>query len=195
MHRRFFTKPSNDLSGEVLKTIRNNGELLRTLPAFFEFEITSMHNQDIFYHPSTKDTTVKKEISVMDFKKSLGKISSFVDDAVISLSIRNEPSLHSELPRIVELVLSYKNFSLLIETSGTEWNEEDLDKILSMSTSRITWIVSLDALDKDLYQKIRGDGYTKAYDFAMKLININSENTWVQAVRMKENELDNELFL
>ena len=91
-------------------------------------------------------------------------------------------------------MLSRPGFQLLIETSGTGWNREQLKQLLGLDQSRITWIIDLDALDSSLYEKLRGKGYKEAYDFSEFLYSEGLSNVWVQAVRMKDNEADNELF-
>ncbi|MDC7126524.1 MAG: spiro-SPASM protein, partial [Spirochaetales bacterium] len=131
---------------------------------------------------------------INDFKSALGKISDFSDDAVISLSIRNEVSSHSCPAKLAEMVLAHESFKLLIETSGIGWRKDEVEKILAMDSSRITWIIDLDALDKNLYKSLRGEGYEEAYKFASEMVSKSLNNVWVQAVRMNENEEDNEHF-
>lgn len=183
----------------VLETVRSRGEYLRSLPAFFEFETTAVHPQQISYMPDNGGLSSPgtSEMPLESFKAALKKISSFSDDAVISLSVRNEPSAHSEAAALVDAVLEYKKFSLLIETSGLGWNGQQLEQIFSLNAeklSRISWIVDLDALDHDLYRSLRGEGWDEAYSFAAGLLEKMPSNVWVQVVRMKENEEDNELF-
>lgn len=183
------------VSGRILKTVRNRGELLRSLPIFFEFETSSAHPQQLNYMPENGGLSGRgNEMSLGDFKSALEKISGFSGDAVISLSVRNEPALHSDVSGLAAAVLKYDNFSLLIETSGIGWQTGQLDAILSMDSGKISWIVDLDALDRGIYEKLRGGGYDEAYAFAERLYAESPDNTWVQVVRMKENEEDNELF-
>lgn len=187
-----------DTAEQVLQTVRSRGEFLRSLPAFFEFETTASHPQQVKYLPEVKlSGGTAPEISLTDFNNVLSKISDFCDDAVISLSIRNEPSLHSSPSSLAAAVLSYPGLSLLVETSGIGWNKAEVEKILSMDSKRITWIVDLDALDPDLYKSLRGGdkaSYDEAYRFAGDLLSASPSNCWVQVVRMKENEEDTELF-
>ena len=183
----------------VLKTVRKRGEFLRSLPVFFEFETTAVHPQKVEYMPEPWKTGGRpetNEMGVEDFKAALKKIADFCGDAVISLSIRNEPAVHSAPAALAEAVLSYPGFSLLVETSGIGWNDDQLRRICSMDGNRITWIVDLDALDRQLYSELRGsaDEYDEALSFAERMINEYPSNTWVQVVRMKKNETDTELF-
>ncbi|HAK44957.1 MAG TPA: hypothetical protein DCO79_03420, partial [Spirochaeta sp.] len=113
-------KSSSEL---ILDTIRSNGGLLRSLPIFFEFETTTSHPQKLTYMPENGGISASgtDEMQIEQFKTALEKISAFSDDAVISLSVRNEPSIHSQAADFAEAVLAYERFSLLIETSGLGW--------------------------------------------------------------------------
>ena len=184
------------ISERVLETVRTRGGYLRTLPVFFEFETTSGHPQVIDYMPVNGGISAPGtvEMSLESFESALDKISAFSDDAVISLSVRNEPAMHSRVAELASAVLSHDNFSLLIETSGIGWDKTQLESILAMDSGRITWIVDLDALDRELYRQLRGDGYDEAYTFAVGLFEKSPANTWVQVVRMQQNEEDNEHF-
>ena len=188
--------PDKTRAESVLETVRARGEFLRTLPVFFEFETTTAHPQKIEYMPENGGISASGsgEMKPEDFESALGKIAAFSDDAVISLSVRNEPALHSQAAVLAEAVLAHDRFSLLIETSGLGWKQEQLERILEMDSERITWIIDLDALDRELYRSIRGDGYDEAYSFASMMYEKTPSNTWVQVVRMQQNEEDNEHF-
>ena len=183
----------------ILEAVRKKGEFLRSLPVFFEFETTEAYPQKISYMPETKAGSGSgREMQPEIFGSALRKIAEFADDAVISLSIRNEPSKHTSPSKLAEEVLMHPDFSLLIETSGIGWDAQEVKNILAMDKERITWIIDLDALDRGLYMRLRGDqpqgAYEEAYAFAEELLSVSPANVWVQVVRMKENEEDTELF-
>ena len=184
--------PKQELAGSVLSAVRESGEFLRSLPVFFEIQTTPGSPQKIGYFPELP--AGDGEMSVEDFKTILSKISDFSEDGVISLSVRNEPSVHSSPAALAEAVLSYPNLDLLIETSGTCWKPDEVRRILSLDGSRITWIIDLDAVDPALYKELRGEGYDEACSFASELIGLSPSNVWVQTVRMKDNESDTENF-
>ncbi len=181
----------------VLDIIREHGSLLRTLPAFCEVETTAGSAQQVAYLPDNgtvlKDCGIT-EMETENFRLILDKLSAFSGDMTVSLSVRNEPSQHSRIDELAALVLEKTDFGLLIETSGIGWDEQRLKNILSMDSSRITWIVDLDALDQKIYTSLRGGGYNEAYRTAEFLLSVSPANTWVQAVRMKQNEEDIEHF-
>ena len=181
------------LSEAVLKTVRENGEILRTLPVFYEIETTCGSRQQVSYMPE-EDRCGTDEMKLEDFSALAGRIGRFSEDAVISLSVRNEPSLHSDPAGLAEAVLAVPGLKLLIETSGTGWKEGDIERILALDGGRITWIIDLDALDTRMYRSLRGEGREEAYAFSERLLSESPENVYLQAVRMKENELDTEQF-
>jgi spiro-SPASM protein len=188
-----YAQDSGSLSSEVLKAVRSRGDILRTLPAFYEIETTASTPQRISYLPEERGSE-EAEMSVSSFKEILKGISDFSEDAVISLSIRNEPSLHTSPAELALSVLSFDKFHLLIETSGPGWSGDELERILNMDQKRITWIIDLDALDREVYGRLRGPGYEEAYTFAGKMVSGSKDNTYLQVVRMKENEEDTEQF-
>ena len=61
-------------------------------------------------------------------------------------------------------------------------------------TSSPDWIVSLDASNEATYRALRGEGFAEASRTAEELLALFPDRTWVQAVRMKENEEDLEVF-
>jgi spiro-SPASM protein len=67
-------------------------------------------------------------------------------------------------------------------------------RIKSELEKQPTWIVSLDASNEETYRKLRGAGFTEAMRTAEELLSLFPARTWVQGVRMKENEEDLELF-
>ena len=184
--------PRHELAEKALKIVRRDGEFLRSLPVFFEIETTAGRPQPVSYFPDGEGGG--EQIELDNFRAILEKIAGFCGDAVISLSVRNEPSLHSSPERLAEAVLGYPEFRLLIETSGLGWRREQIDRINNIDPSRTTWIIDLDALDRCLYEKLRGPGWEDAYKFAADMVETSPDNTWVQAVRMQENEIDTEKF-
>ena len=74
------------------------------------------------------------------------------------------------------------------------WSEKILNEIREESYKKPTWIVSLDAFSNEVYRKIRGNGFKEALDFTDRLLNYFPEKTYVQAVRMDENEEELEKF-
>jgi len=141
----------------------------------------------------------------MQFNKLLDKIIRFSGDAVISLSLWGDVSLHPERLKLIKSVLAKRELSLIIETSGIGWPASELEEIAQMAKQapeRITpflpppvsWIVSLDTNDASRYKEIRGSGFSEAVQNAKKLLELFPNNAYVQAIRINGFEDDIEKF-
>jgi spiro-SPASM protein len=91
-------------------------------------------------------------------------------------------------------VLEHPGLDLVIETSGVGWEPGIFSRISTSLPKSPTWIVSLDAATEELYRRLRGVGFEESRRSAEELISLFPARTWVQAVRMKENEDDLEKF-
>jgi len=184
----------------LLERIEENRQLLRTKPAYYQIQITDSCPQLCLYCPFAKEAVPenhKKSLTLDAYKNLLDNIVQFSDDAHIALSAWGEPSLHENFIGIAEETMKRTSLSLLIETSGIGWSRDTFEKIKELSVKykcSVQWIISLDALDKDLYRKLRGDGYEEAYETAHFLLDLFGDSCWIQAVRMQENEVNLEDF-
>ncbi|MGO9307808.1 MAG: spiro-SPASM protein, partial [Spirochaetia bacterium] len=105
-----------------------------------------------------------------------------------------EPSLHPRIFEIIVAALDAPGIELVIETSGLGWEPGIFPRIRSAREKQPRWIVSLDASNESSYRKLRGEGFAAASRTADELLGVFPGRTWVQAVRMKENEEDLEAF-
>ena len=191
--------------------IHEKPELLRTLPAFFNIQVSAACPQVCSFCPWPKygekdnaPVTGRKDFVAKDaFSKLLDKIESFAGDAVISLSLWGELALHPEKIALIEMVLSRSALSLVVETSGIGWKTEELEAVAQSASNAaprknqqapISWIVSLDAHDPERYREIRGAGFTEARSCAQTLFALFPRDTYVQALRIKGFEDDIENF-
>ncbi len=191
--------------------IEEKKEDLFTYPAYYSIEINSSNLLKSIYKPLRflkKDG--KNQMSKEDFLFLIDKIYDFSDDAIISLSIFGEPSLHEDLVPMIEKILSYPKLSVLIETSGLNWSDETINKIYELvknSKERengmlpIYWIVSIDAVSSPMYAKVHSlnedDANIKlkeAVSFTDKINKLFENSVWAQIVRMNENEIEVEAF-
>lgn len=183
------------------KILQDKGEYLRTLPSFFNIQIVEGCPQLCSYCPypqvSIKSTGKKGEMKLSNFQKIADQIEEFCEDAVISISLWGEPSYHSSIVEIISYVQNKKNLRLLVETSGIGWQESRLNE-LKEKTNELSnptdWIVSLDAHTPAVYRNLRGEGFAEAKLFIKLLMDYFPEQVYVQAVRMKNNEEDLEIF-
>ena len=184
--------------------------LLRTLPAFFNIQISGTCPQSCSFCPwplyggADIPVTERKDfMSRAAFEQLLDKISGFAGDGVISFSLWGEPALHPEKMELIEMVLKRPALSLIIETSGIGWKNEELQtlsRLAAQAAPRInrmaplSWVVSLDAHDAERYKAIRGSGFPEAQACAKMLLELFPKDTYVQALRIKDFEDDIEHF-
>ena len=189
------------------------GEALRTLPAFFNIQVSGACPQSCSFCPwpacSSVNVTERKDFMPVEALTSLlDKIERFAGDAVIGLSLWGELALHPQHQALIEMVLSRPALSLVIETSGVGWKEGELQDLalaasraaprknqtIYSNSSPLSWIVSLDAHDPARYKEIRGPGFSEAQSNAKTLLSLFPGNAYVQAVRVKDFEDDIENF-
>ncbi len=179
-------------AGGVIRVLQQKPEVLRTLPAYVPVQVIGGCPQACSYCPfpafGTNILKNRDEMSLDDFETILDKVAGFSGDAVIGLSLWGEPALHSRITRFVEAVARRPGLSLVVETSGVGWQDGVLNDIHERVGSFPEWIVSLDAVEPALYEKLRGRGYDEAKRTAERLLELVPERVHVQAVRMQENE-------
>jgi len=184
--------------GTILTILQERADLLRTLPAYVAVQATDRYPQPVAYLPKNYYPVIGvesgKELDEEKIIPILEHIADFAGDIVIGLSYRGDPSMHSGIRSLVRGALDIPETRILLETSGIGWPVGSIEDILSMAEGRIAWIVELDARDRELYYRLRGEGYEEAYRTAEFLASAAPESTYLQAVRMKENEEDLEQF-
>ena len=87
------------------------------------------------------------------FKKIIDQLESNIES--ITLASRGEPTLHKELERMLKYI-SGKFLATKINTNGSLLNDNLIHTILSNDIQSI--VFSIDAADKDLYEKLRVNG-------------------------------------
>ncbi|MCL2294528.1 MAG: spiro-SPASM protein [Spirochaetes bacterium] len=185
-----------EIKGEnrIINISSQEEEMLRTVPAFYEIQISGKCFQSCTFcpYPIINPGLLNSAdfMSFENFSIILSKVSDFSEDAVISLSLWGEPSAHPDIEKIILKTLEYEKFTLLIETSGIGWKTETI-KMLSEKVSnkeKIIWILSLDSDNREIYKSLRGEGFEKAIGMIETLIEYFPDTTYIQAVRMNENE-------
>jgi spiro-SPASM protein len=192
---------------EVESIVENQPGILRTLPVFYPIQVYGGCPQKcaICPYPLFTDATGRKDFMDSEkFSLLLDKIIAFSHDAVIDLSLWGELSLHPEKIKLIEEVIRRHELTLIIETSGIGWKNEELEKCAALcakstelrknSLPPLSWIVSLDTTDPQKYTELRGAGFAEAESCAKKLFSLFPENSYVQAVRVKGSEDDTEKF-
>jgi spiro-SPASM protein len=183
---------------DIEKIILEKPEILRTLPAYYPIQVFGGCPQSCSICPYPTVANVKERKDFMDadsFEVLLDKIAAFSKTAVIGLSLWGELSLHPQKLVLIEKVLSKKGLSLVIETSGIGWKNEELEKCAELAkNTSLSWIVSLDTIDPKRYAQIRGQGFAEAQSCVQKLFQLFPKDCYVQALRIKGEEDDAEKF-
>ncbi len=183
---------------DILRTLEERPEILRTLPAYFNIQIIDGCPQACSYcpFPGFGGDILRQRggMSAANFRLILDRIEAFCDDATVSVSLWGEPALHPEIETIVESCADRPGIDLIVETSGVGWKEGTLRRLAEAGRGNTSWIVSLDADDRALYRRLRGSGADEAQAAARLLLEIVPDRTWIQAVRMLENEEHLESF-
>ena len=170
----------------------------RTLPSYIQIQIAEKCWQSCSYCPYPEIAPHHRESDVhMSVEQVLDlarKIDRFSPGCRISLSLWGDPSAHPDISGILEGILRSTSLKIVIETSGLGWeNLLDTRKDL-IKSDRIDWIFSLDSVNPRLYKSLRGEGQESVLKTIEGFMKLNSLHTWIQAVRMNENEEDLELF-
>ncbi|MEA1911964.1 MAG: spiro-SPASM protein, partial [Spirochaetota bacterium] len=185
--------PGDKVSEEfIVNILEKKQELLRNEPSFINVQITGGCPQACSYCPypgiGGDITSRTDEMTIDQWKMILSKVKTYSDDAVFSISLWGEPSLHSNIMGIVEELLKIEKFRLIVETSGVGWDQKVLKSISEISDGRIEWILSLDAENPDSYKVLRGDGWEEANKTAIYLHELFQDKLYIQSVRMKDQE-------
>ncbi len=188
-----------DLNGRdaesITSILQSKREILRTLPSFVSIQIVRDCPYSCSYCPYPnylkKDIDARREMSMADFKRIIDMVESFSEDAYINLSLWGEPSFHPRIGEIMNYVLSKEKLKLVVETTGIGWQKSILE---TFQDREPIWIVSIDALNSDTYRHLKGEGFEESVETAEFLLERYPENTYIQAVRMKENEKELEAF-
>ncbi len=194
-----------DKAPELLKA---HPELLRTLPAFFQIQVSQPCPQrcTLCPYPQFGDPSLNAFMSLDAFKSILDKIVAFSGEGVIDLSLWGEISLHPQAVELIVAVLERPELALIVETSGIGWTASQIERFAAAARNSaplrrgtnnlppLSWIVSLDAKSPERYREIRGTGYDEANRFADLLLQHFPWATYVQAIRVKGAEDDIEQF-
>ena len=182
----------------ILKILEEKPEILRTLPAFAEFQVTNGFLQSPSYLPAfpgqTLDPAAMKFLDPDEFRIMADRFARFAQDGTVNLGFRGEPSLHPEILRLAGMVLEHPELRVLMETSGLGWKEEHWKELEGLDTERIDWIITLDSQDPGVYRDLRGPGQEEALAATEELLRRFPRRVWVQAVRLKETEESLEAF-
>jgi spiro-SPASM protein len=185
----------------VGKVLDERQELLRTRPAYVQVQICAACLQSCSYCPYPEaegDPRGREgEMAAERWRELLEQVSEFSGEATVGISLWGEPALHSQIDELCSIAFRTPGIDLAVETSGVGWKAETLQRIARSSGSEggaITWIVSLDALERETYRRLRGEGFEEAHAAVRMLRQLFPGQVYVQAVRMQENEEELDRF-
>ncbi|MCL2410618.1 MAG: spiro-SPASM protein [Treponema sp.] len=197
-------------AADIETIIEEKPEILRTLPNYFSVQVYGGCPAlcKICPYPLFTDAKNRNDfMNVEKFKLLLDNIIDFTGDAVINLSLWGELSFHPEKLQLIKSVIEKNELTLIVETSGLGWKNEELEEIASFcketliktktrinSLPPVSWIVSLDTADAQKYSELRGAGFADAESCAKKLLALFPNDCYVQSVRVKGSEDDTERF-
>ena len=199
-----FTEAGCSNANDITQLIKERPEVLRTLPSFYAIQIAGSCPQTCALCPYPRYVHDKDFLAPERFNTLLDKISDFSGDAVIDLSLWGELSLHPQKLELIGAALERPQLSTIIETSGLGWKTAELEALAGMAKSAesrmnilaapLSWIVSLDAHDEARYHDVRGAGYHEALETTKTLTRLFPNDTYAQAIRVKDSEDDIENF-
>ncbi len=184
-----------DAGESILETLRTRPEIRRTLPYYYQVQITTEMPHRPSYLPWSDDrwrADPPGRGTHMDlplWQQTVRRITEETPQAVVAVGYRGEPALHPDITRILGSFSPYPGISLYVETSGIGWTEEARQALLTESVAAV--IVELDAGKEETYKAVRGgDGthYREATEFIEWLARNKAGSVYVQATRMVENE-------
>ena len=208
---------------ELSQLAAKNPGILKTVPGFYNIQVADNCRGTCIYcpygacykenngiSPEKSDKLMKLE----DFSSLVDKIADFSGEAVLGLSAWGEPLKHPDILKMIEKVLSYKGFSVFLETDGLLVDEKfctGLGQIVNKAEERTNgWqkvmiAVSLDAFTKETYKKMHGitggsgdndlkNAFEKAVNSIKLLCQVLPGAVYPQFVRTNDNEEELESF-
>ena len=180
---------------EIVKAIKENPIIRRTLPAYIEIDINNRQNilnKNLFFCEGLKKELSKEEknITLNDFKNIFDKLAEFCDDFHLSIGSFFEPLINEEIFEILDYATKNKKANIYLETNAFLLDNDKAKKLLNLQNERknLFTIIHLDAIDEIIYNKIYENG-----DIKTILSNIDyylirePKNTFLQITKQKAN--------
>ncbi|PJZ46209.1 spiro-SPASM protein [Leptospira brenneri] len=188
----------NELTYEnLLPKLKENPELFRSAPSYFEWEIYKGCELKCTFCPRefadlTNDGSF---VSLEDVKKTISKLNAELTSPItISLTGNGEPLLHPEFQSIVIEILKLNSLTELIIETALYTNVESLrsliDHLDSSQKEKLCIIVNVTTLKPEVYRYLYGK---QELDKVLTTIDVLSEklpkqSLHVQMIKMKEVE-------
>lgn len=194
---------------KVITKAKENTKVLKTIPAYFNIQIeTDCPSKCTYCAYSVCKKSGMQKMDLEKFRGLVKSIDALNPDGVVSLSLWGEPLLHPDFFDFAKEVLKYEGLSLLVETTGINYKDENVKKNISAlkeacgklkqkknGYSPLMWIVSVDAMSQKVYEDIHpGMKLDDALESVKFLNSVFSGDVYAQFLRLKQNEDELENF-
>ena len=188
--------PHRDLP--LLATLLTQGDLRRTLPYYYQVQITTEAPQRPQYTVAASEGRAParpgtgEHLSVERWEQLLAMISHSTPEAIVAPGYLGDPICHPEFPAFIRSVEAYPGLRLYIESSGVCWREEHFSAVQSAAVAAV--IIEIDSVDPEQYRKLRGEGFEEAISTVERLRNTIPHRVYAQGTRMVDNEWELQPF-
>ncbi len=182
----------------LLAALRDDAALRRTLPYYYQIQITDEMPQRPAYLPWDDPKLEVRHpgqgtfLTPERWERLVAEIAAVTPEAVISLGYRGDPALHPELPRLIDTVQRHSGIQLYVETSGLGWSDTHIAALQSPSVAAV--IVELDTVDAERYGELRGEGFAEAMKCMDRFLQVIPGRLYAQATRMQDTEWELQAF-
>ncbi len=173
----------------LLSILREQGQLIRTLPNFGAVEVSTARAQSVAYLPTYSNPSGQQFMGVTEFATLCTELVNFAPEISLALSVPGEIGLHPHPEKLVAAARDAGVARLLIETGGVGWSPGSLVDVHAVWPD-LHLVVDLDALDHLTYEKLRGHGYDEAYAFAEEALKLFGNRCYIASTRSTLNEVD-----
>jgi len=172
----------------LVSIIDENPDIIRTVPAFVEIEVTNRTNHVPAYSPASFLKRKRGDMTFDQYKTVIDKIKSFSETFYVSLSYLGEPLLHPDIKDIVSHTVEDRDIDCIIETDGTKFTPDFTRFIADLNAPNLHIIFQVDAVKNDTYREIHGTELKYVERNLRYLVSKKRDNVYAQMVRMNKNE-------
>ncbi len=178
-------------------------DFLRSVPAFYQLQLTTQEYAPSYYLPSSlRATTESKEskatISLSQIDSLAEQIVELSGEATIVLGYGGEIGLYPHLKDSVQRFLRHPSLTLILETGGVGFEEEILFELLEEGAERLSVVLNIEGGRPEQIQKRRPDLTNEESErllaLAHRLTEKFPENIYWQTTRLRGEEGELEEF-
>lgn len=169
--------------------LRSHPEILRTLPAYVEFDLLDTCQLACRFCPRTLLLpAAERVVSLDEARRVIDELARLAPGATLALSPFSEPLLHPECGTIIRMVLD-AGLRLVLETNGLALDQGMAALLAAADPERCIVIVSLDFSDPVRYENEKGSGLLGlAEENLRRLFSLRQRNVWLQAIQFEQDD-------